>query len=171
MIGREAARAAAAAAFAGLRAGDGGSSSAGFIPWPEASPGTPVAVEDMEGAASYWLVPLEAQGRTVGAVRVDAAGRVMTIGPTCRPPGRIEGCPKVVTLLDAGEAERMARAALEPGEAAAPPRFVHDGPPGREGWLVATRRGGRPARWLLVTPGGVAARPAGVRMGDDPGLE
>lgn len=167
MIGSEAARAAAAAALASLRAGGDRS----FAAWPEASAGAPVAVSDMGGTASYWLVPLEAHGRAVGAVRVDAAGRVMTIGATGRTPGRIEDCPALVTLLGAGEAGAMARAALEPGEAAAPARFVHDGPPGREGWLVETRRGGRPARWLLVTPGGVAARPAGVRVGDDPGLE
>jgi hypothetical protein len=36
-----------------------------------------------------------------------------------------------VTLLTAAKAAARARTLLEPGEQTLPPRFVHDGPPGR----------------------------------------
>ena len=95
----------------------------------------------------------------------------MTIGLICRTPDRIEACPSVVTLLTAEEAETAAHSLLEPGETASPPRFVHDGPPGREAWLIETRRAGRPARWITVTPGGASPREAGRRIGEDPTVE
>lgn len=144
-----------------------------FASWPRPSAGMPVTVHDVTGAAAYWLVPLEARDRVIGAARVDARGRVMTIGVTCRTPQRIVDCPRVVTGLTAEEAAARAcsEAALEAGETPSPPRFVHDGPPGREAWLVETSRGGRPYRWIMVTPGGCAARAAGTRVGSDPDRE
>ncbi|WP_144299760.1 hypothetical protein [Elioraea rosea] len=167
MIGRDEARAAAADTLSALLAAHDPL----FAPWPEPEAGAPVMVEDLSGAPSYWLVPLEAKGRAIGAARVDERGHVMTIGLICRTPDRIEACPRVVTLLTAEEAEAAARSVLGPGETASPPRFVHDGPPGREAWLIETSRDARPARWITVTPGGATARPAGQRIGDDPGLE
>ncbi len=167
MIGAAAARAAAADTLAALLA----ARDPLFAPWPEPEAGVPVMVEDLAGAPAYWLVPLEAKARAIGAARVDAKGHVMTIGITCRTPERVEACPRVVTLLTAEEAALAAHAVLEPGEDPSPPRFVHDGPPGREAWLVETRREGRSARWITVTQGGASARRAGERIGDNPGLE
>lgn len=165
MIGGDGAREAAAGALAALVAG----ADAMIAPWPGLTVGAPVVVGDITGAPAYWLVPLEAERRVIGAARVDAGGRVMTIGITCRTPDRIADCPHVVTGLTAEEA--AAAVVLAPGETASPPRFIHDGPPGREAWLVETTKGGRPARWITITPGGTAARPAGVRVGEDPGRE
>jgi hypothetical protein len=165
MIAADRAREAAAGALAALAAeGD-----AMLKPWPALSVGAPVVVGDIAGAPAYWLVPLEAEARVIGAARVDAGGRVMTIGITCRTPDRIEACPAVVTGLTADEA--AAAVVLEPGETASAPRFIHDGPPGREAWLVETLREGRPARWITITPGGAASRPAGTRVGEDTGRE
>jgi len=142
-----------------------------FARWPEPEVGAPVMVETVTGAPSYWLVPLEAADRVIGVARIDALARVMTIGLVCRTPDRIEGCPRVATLLTADEAAAGARTVLEPGEEALPPRYVHDGPPGREAWLVETRHDGRPARWIVVTPGGATAREAGETTGTEPGVE
>ncbi|WP_291299102.1 hypothetical protein [Elioraea sp.] len=167
MIAADRAREAAAGALAALAAeGD-----AMLKPWPALSVGAPAMVGDIAGAPAYWLVPLEAEGHVIGAARVDATGRVMTIGITCRTPSRIAKCPRTVTGVTAGEAASAAAALLARDETASPPRFVHDGPPGREAWLVTTERGGRPARWITVTQGGAAARPAGVRVGEDTGRE
>jgi hypothetical protein len=171
MIAADRAREAAAGALAALAAeGD-----AMLAPWPALSVGAPVMVGDIAGAPAYWLVPLEAPGhlggRVIGAARVDAVGRVMTIGVTCRTPARIADCPRTVTGVTAAEAASAAAALLARDETASPPRFVHDGPPGREAWLVETEQGGRPARWITVTQGGAAARPAGARVGEDPGRE
>ena len=66
MIGQEAARAAAADTLSALLA----ARDPLFAPWPEPSAGAPVMVEDLSGAPSYWLVPLEAKGRVIGAARV-----------------------------------------------------------------------------------------------------
>jgi len=167
MIDGQAAREAAAGALASLLA----ERDALFASWPEPVVGAPVKVTRVTGAHSYWLVPLEAANRAIGAARIDSASRVLTIGLICRETRRIEDCPRVVTLLTAEEAAAKARAVLEPGEDALAPRFVHDGPPGREAWLVETRREGRPARWIMVTPGGTTARRAGEEIGREPGVE
>jgi hypothetical protein len=73
----------------------------------------------------------------------------------------------------APEAAAKARAeiGLQEGETLVTPRFVHDGPPGREAWLMETRQLQRPLRWIFVTPGGCTARRAGARIGGDPGVE
>lgn len=167
MIGAREARDAAAGALASVLA----ARDPLFAPWPEPAVGAPVLVATVAGAPSYWLVPLEVAGRVIGAARIDAQARVMTIGLVCRTPHRIEDCPRVATLLTAEEAAARARTVLEPGEEALPPRFVHDGPPGREAWLVETRHEGRPARWIVVTQGGATARKAGASAGGGPGVE
>lgn len=167
MIDATAAREAAAGALASLLA----ERDPLLASWPEPAVGAPVMVATVTGDPSYWLVPLEAANRAVGAARIDAEANVMTVGLICRTPRRIEDCPRVVTLLTAEEAAAQARAVLEPGEEASPPRFVHDGPPGREAWLIETRHHRQPARWITVTPGGASARPAGERTGSEPGVE
>jgi hypothetical protein len=167
MIDAQAAREAAESALASLLA----EPDSLIASWPEAAVGTPVMVAGVTGGPSYWLVPLEVANRAIGGARIDAEARVLTIGLTCREPRRIEDFPRVVTLLTAEEAAAKARAVLEPGEEALPPRFVHDGPPGREAWLIETRRGRQPARWIMVTPGGATVRRAGDEIGREPGVE
>ena len=142
-----------------------------LAPWPAPSVGAPVMVEDIAGGPSYWLVPFTASGHVIGSARVDATGRVMTIGMSRSRTGRLEDCPRVVTLLTAEEAASLSRAVLESGEVALPPRFVHDGPRGREAWLIETQRAGRRARWITVTPGGASARPVGVRLDQETNRE
>jgi hypothetical protein len=167
MINGQAAREEAVGALASLHA----ERDSLFAYWPEPAVGAPVMVTDITGTPSYWLVPLEVANRAIGAARVDAQGRVLTIGLICREGTRIEDCPKVVTLLSAEEAAAKARTVLESGEEALPPRFVHDGPPGREAWLIETRLDQQPARWIMVTPGGTTSRRAGEEMGREPGVE
>lgn len=165
MIGEAAASAAAAAALASLaRQHD-----PMLLPWGEVTTGAPLPVHTPGGAHAYWLVPLTSRGRAIGFVRVDAAARVAAIGITCRTPDRIDACPAHVTGLSAEEA--AARAGLRPGETASPARLVHDGPPGREAWLVETWRGGAPARWVFVTAGGCHDRPAGTPHVSAPSCE
>ncbi|MCU0987205.1 MAG: hypothetical protein MUC89_20065 [Acetobacteraceae bacterium] len=165
MIAAAAAGASAAAALAALlRQGD-----ALLLPWGEVGTGAPVAVHTTGGAPSYWLVPLVVAARVIGFARIGPGGEVAAIGITCRTPDRVEDCPRLVTDLSSDEA--LARARLDPGETALPPLYVHDGPPGREAWLVRTERAGRPHRWIFVTAGGAHARPAGMPHGTDPARE
>ncbi len=153
---REARKAAARQLTGGPHVGD-----PAFAGWSGAAAGAPLLVRDLAGRPSYWLIPVVAGGRTVGAVRVLGDGRVAAF------EALREG--SAVSSLDAAEAASRAQREIGAGESAAEPELVHDGPPGREAWRVEVLRRGRPSRWIFVTPGGVYERPAG-QVGDE-GLE
>ena len=124
--------------------------------WPQlgelaGTAGEPALVHTVSGEPSYWTVPVLQSGRVVGFLRVLGDGRMAASGVYgAAMPG-----------VSADEAARSAGERLHADETALEPLFVHDGPPGREVWLVRVRRGGRVTRWLFVAPGGVYERPAG----------
>jgi hypothetical protein len=134
-----------------------------FAPWRDASLGQPVLVKDLFRNPSYWLVPVLIHGRAAGFVRVLETGRVGAIGTFYRSPEQIEACPAVVTGIDAAQASRRAEERIQPelGEVAADPVFVHDGPRGREAWLIEVLKEGKPQRWIFVTRAFIYERPAG----------
>lgn len=134
-----------------------------FAPWSDASLGQPVLVKDVFRNPSYWVVPVLVQERVTGFVRVLLTGRISAVGTFYRSPEQIEACPVVVTGIDAAEASRQAGERIRPaqGEAASDPVFVHDGPPGREAWLIEVLKDGKPSRWIFVTAAGIYERPAG----------
>jgi hypothetical protein len=132
-----------------------------FAVWASASTGAPIVVATVGGEPSYWVVPVEAQGRAIGFVRVGGDGSVAAAGALYRDPTRLDACPAVVTGLTAADARRAtAREAGVREEDVGPPVYVHDGPPGREAWLTRVRTGGD-VRSFLVTTGGVDEGPAG----------
>jgi len=135
--------------------------------------GAPVSVHDVAGPPSYWLVPLLAHERAAGFVRVDRDGQTMAVGRFGGSADETAARPGIVTGLSADEAAERARTdgRLAADEVPGTPRFVHDGPPGREVWLVETSRAGRPNRWLFISAAGLYERPAGVRSGEDSSLE
>lgn len=141
--------------------------------WPDIDVGEPVCVYTIDSRPSYWRVPLEVQGRVIGFARVAATGDLQAIGVTCRSREALASCSSVTTGLSAEEAQERVRneGLLDADETMQLPIYVHDGPPGREAWLLATTRGGHPARWFFVTPGGVTQRTAGRRYGEDPTVE
>jgi hypothetical protein len=140
-----------------------------FQPWRQSSLGSPVLVCTVHREPSYWLVPVMIEGRAAGFVRVLGTGRVAAMGVHYRDVKHIPACPVVVTGITAEEASRKVRSEvhLTPGETSGDPVFVHDGPPGREAWLVETYREGRPARWIFVTPAFIYERPAGELLRED----
>lgn len=142
-----------------------------FAPWADATIGDPVIVRTLQREPSYWLVPVALQGRVVGFVRVNMDGRVAAIGAYYRDPHHIAASPRLVTHIDADTAATQAARHTHPtrGETASPPVYVHDGPPGREAWLIEVTRKGRATRWIFVTPGGIYDRPAGTYR--DPAIE
>jgi hypothetical protein len=142
-------------------------------PWGRVSVGVPFVVQDVAGSPSYWLVPLVAKQRAIGFVRVDGGGRVIAVGVTCRTPERVAECARHVTGITADEAIAKAQSEVElaAGETLTRPRYVHDGPPGREAWLIETVLGSRPHRWLFASSGGCYERPAGVVLAGSPGRE
>jgi hypothetical protein len=113
-----------------------------------------VLVRDVAGTPSYWTVPVEAAGRVVGFVRVTSEGRVAAAG-------LLRNRPHVVTGISQEEAMRAVAAATGVTEQDVdPPIYVHDGPPGREVWLVVEKAGEVRRRWF-VTEAGVDEGPAG----------
>jgi hypothetical protein len=134
-----------------------------FDPWLTASLGRPVLVRDLTRQPSYWVVPVVFGSRACGFIRVLGSGQISAFGAFYRDPGQLDGCPSTVTGIEADEAARRARARIGPeqGEVASDPVYVHDGPAGREAWLVEMLRGGIPSRWIFVTPAFTYERPAG----------
>lgn len=134
-----------------------------FAPWREMTLGEPVLVMTVHKEPSYWSVPVLIRGRVAGFVRVLGTGKVAALGTFYQDPTQIDDCPVVVTVIDATEACYRAQELIHPeeGETASDPLFVHDGPPGREAWLIEVIKEGRPYRWIFVTPAFVYERPAG----------
>jgi hypothetical protein len=131
-----------------------------FEPWEGARVGDPVLVRTVEGAPSYWLVPVERDGRAIGFVRVMGTGRVAAAGAYYRDVRSVADSPVVVTRISGEDAAEMALAYVGDksgarGDVVAGPMFVHDGPPGREAWLVEVEVGGGERRRMFVSPGGV----------------
>ena len=132
-----------------------------FAPWARASVGEPVLVSTLRGEPSYWTVPVERDGRVIGFVRVSGTAQVMAAGTFYRDPQRLSSCPSAVTGITAQEAVRLAATAVGASEDEVDaPSYVHDGPPGREAWLVRVRTGGQ-HKDLFVTAAGAVDRPAG----------
>jgi hypothetical protein len=136
-----------------------------FTPWREASLGTPVLVRNLFKEPSYWLVPVLRHGQVIGFVRVLGSGKVAHIGTFYQDPSKIEG-PTTITGIESTEASRKAveRIHRDQGESALDPIFVHDGPVGREAWLIEVVKDHIPIRWIFVTPGFVYERPAGEML-------
>ena len=124
----------------------------------QASLGAPVLVRNVQGEPAYWLVPIHRDQAVGGFVRVMPDGTVAAIGQFAgRTPSAL---PPVVTGIDAAGAADRARQRLRKSETASEPMFVHDGPPGREAWLVTTQVDSQPARWIFVTSGFIYERSA-----------
>jgi hypothetical protein len=139
--------------------------------WPKGVVGEPVMVSDVFGRPSYWLVPFIVAGRVAGFVRILKEGRVAAVGTFCRRPGKLDTCPNIVTGISAEEARIRFddSVQLEGDETAAPPVFVHDGPIGRETWMVVTVRGSQPHRWIFISKGGWYERRAGQTLEEQKG--
>jgi hypothetical protein len=137
-----------------------------FAPLSGASMGTPVLVRSVFKEPSYWLIPLLIHGRVGGFVRVLGDGRVARIGTFYRDPKELRGAPLEITGILAAEASRQAekRKHYDQGESACNPIFVHDGPVGREAWLIEVVGEGIPRRWIFVTPSFIYERLAGEML-------
>jgi hypothetical protein len=130
--------------------------------WSGVECGEPALVRDLHNAPSYWLVPVISQGQVAGAVRVMGTGVVAAVE-------RFRQSFAIVTGISAAQARERAAERIGPGEAVGEPRFVHDGPPGREVWLAEVRKENRPVRWIFLNASGAFERPAGVFL--SPGKE
>jgi len=126
--------------------------------------GHPVIVKNLLKRPSYWLVPININQYVAGFIRIHLSSKIISVGTFYRDPGTIKNCPKVVTRITATEALRIAKEKISPklGETAEDPIFVHDGPIGRETWLIEVIKNDTPIRWIFVTSDGTYERPAGT---------
>jgi len=124
----------------------------------DAEPGTPVLVSTVFRQPSYWLVPFALGNRVLGFARVLGDARVAQIGLLAETAEVY-----CITGIDATDARTRGsqRVRTELDETLEEPVFVHDGPIGREAWLVEVSHHGIPVRWIFVTPSFVYERIAG----------
>jgi hypothetical protein len=70
----------------------------------------------------------------------------------------------IVTGLDAAQVRQRAAERTSSDEVLGEPRLVHDGPPGREVWLVEVLKENRLVRWIFLNASGAYERPAGTSL-------
>lgn len=128
--------------------------------------GHPVIVKNLLKRPSYWLVPININQHVAGFIRIHLSSKIISVGTFYRDSGTIKNCPKVVTRITATEALRIAKEKISPklGETAEDPIFVHDGPIGRETWLIEVIKNDTPIRWIFVNSDGTYERPAGTHI-------
>lgn len=136
----------------------------GFVALPGGvgtpAPGEPERVCTPEGALAYFLVPDQRDNGVVAVARVLSDGRVAGI---VRPAVSAPDCAAVVTGLAAVQVRALARdiAGQHDGALVGEPLLVHDGPIGREAWLLVVAVAGGARRWVFATAGGTYARTPG----------
>lgn len=136
-----------------------------FETFTNAIEGYPVMVKNVFRQPSYWLVPFLKEQRVAGFVRVLLDGKIVHIGTFDEFPSDLQSNPTVVTKIESSQAFRMATERLHKEvETASEPVFVHDGPIGREAWLVEVSSHGKPTRWIFVTGEGIYERRAGLTL-------
>jgi len=125
--------------------------------------GTPIMVNNVKKQPSYWLVPLLRLNKIIGFVRVLLNGKVVHIGTFYQHLTNSEYVPTVITGIHASEASKLAAERIQQdyGVRACEPVFVHDGPIGREAWLVEIIKDSKPIRWIFVTKAFIYERDAG----------
>ncbi|MCB9458514.1 MAG: hypothetical protein H6670_02610 [Anaerolineaceae bacterium] len=142
-----------------------------FAPWSAAVAGIPLLVSTVFKQPSYWLVPVNIQQQLIGFVRILGTGEVAAVGVYYRDPAHFKQTSPASASMTGAEAREVVEQTfqLDPGESVGAATFVHDGPIGREAWLVEIVRGEAATTWVFVTPAGMYERPVGSAM-DGPGL-
>jgi hypothetical protein len=125
-------------------------------------PGEPERVCTPEGALAYFLVPDRRDNGVVAVARVLPNGRVAGVARLAVPAA---DCAAAVTGLAAVRVRALADdiARQHEGTLVDEPLLVHDGPVGREAWLLVVAVPGDAQRWVFATAGGTY-----TRMPDEP---
>jgi hypothetical protein len=123
-------------------------------------PGEPEQVGTPEGALGYFLVPDRRDGGVVAVARVLPDARVASVARLTVPAA---DCAAAVTGLSATQVRALADdiARRHGGNLVGEPCLVHDGPIGREAWLLVVVGPGDERRWVFATAGGTYARTPG----------
>ena len=129
---------------------------------PGLVPGEPELVHAVgptpDVASGYWLVPGLSDGTIVAVARILRDGRVATVASL---PAPAQDCAEAVTGLSARQMAAMADnvARSHGGRAQQDPILVHDGPVGREAWLLPVELSAGATLLVFATAGGAYVRP------------
>ncbi len=120
-------------------------------------PGEPEQVDTPGGAPAYVLVSDRREEGVVAVARVLLDGRVASVA---RLAGPAANCAAAVTGLETARIRALAHeiAGQHGGTLLGEPKLVHDGPVGREAWLLVVERPGGVRRWVFATAGGTYER-------------
>jgi hypothetical protein len=136
----------------------------GFVALPGGddtpTPGEPERVGTPDGALGYYLVPDRRDGGVVAVARVLPNGRVASVARLAAPT---VDCAAAVTGLSAAQSLALADdvARRHGGTLVGEPCLVHDGPVGREAWLLVVQGPDDERHWVFATGGGTYARKPG----------
>lgn len=124
-------------------------------PWREAVLGDPVLVRTVELEKSFWIVPVERSGQTLGHIDISSDGDIWGYAFFYSNPADLSVCPPFATRISAEEAREVAADILKTytGGEFSSPVFVHDGPHNRLAWMIEVREKDKLASRVFVTPG------------------
>jgi hypothetical protein len=114
------------------------------------------AIEPASGAG-YWLVPAHSGGAITAVARILRDGRVATVGSLSKPA---RDCAEAVTGLAASQVAALTGdlAREHDGQVEGTPILVHNGPVGREAWMLTLRRDTGRSVLVFATAGGSYVR-------------
>jgi hypothetical protein len=112
---------------------------------------------DPASGAGYWLVPGHSGGAITTVARILRDGRVATVGSLSKPA---RDCAEAVTGLAASQVATLAGdiERRHDGRVEGTPVLVHDGPVGREAWLLTLQRDTGGSLQVFATAGGSYVR-------------
>jgi hypothetical protein len=123
----------------------------------------PILVRALEGQPSYWLVPIAADDRLAGFLRLSLGGKLLAYGRFGQAQ-RLGDCPPLSHVSEDMADQEIHKAFAGGHEEISRPQLVHDGPVDRIAWLSRGRSADGTNRLLFWTFGISYSR----REGDDP---
>ena len=122
--------------------------------WQAAIAGEPVIVHNTRRQQSFWIVPVERNGKVLGQIDIGPDGRVLGHSYLYHDPKDLSACPSSVTRISASTALKLADPQLKKytNAKSSGPVFVHDGPRNRLAWMIEVREKGCLTSRIFVTP-------------------
>lgn len=120
--------------------------------------GAPEPVVGLDGSLDYWLVAGYRDGLVLAVARVLPDGQLATVGGLRAPA---DDAAHAVTGLSSAGARRRAAQLGPDGGSVAEPVLVHDGPRGREAWLLTLTAADGSSRHVFATGAGEYEQRAG----------
>lgn len=134
-----------------------------LYPWREAEIGEPLIVRTVDLEHSFWIVPVNLEGKVLGQIEVDKDGKILGHSYFYHSLDYQSMCPTVVTRISSEEAYLQAESIMKKYQNAefSEPLYVHDGARSRLAWMIEVRFRDKLESRIFVTPGYVYQRKPG----------